>query len=453
MSTFPSRVSRLAAQRWLGAVTLGAAGVAVLAAALSLPSEPSAAAPAPLQPRVTSGSLAPSALCLSSLPGSAPLQRWQPALHLARTQPAAPESWVALGQHWLALAQASGDAGYSLPAAACAEHALTLQPEHAAALGLLARVKLTGHEFAQARALAERILERDGEDPSALASLGDAALELGDLATASASTQRLMDVHPGLPAYARASYLCWLRGEEQPALELARLAIDAAGAPDERETRAWTLLQAAQLFWHRGDVAGAEAGYRMALAVHASYAPAHLGLARAAASREQWLEAAEHASRALSAYPNVEAAGLLGDVLARAGDVEAAAHSYEHAERLGRHDARSLSLFYSVRDREPARALSLARRERQHRADLYTEDALAWALYRTGELAAAAEHSQRALAAGTRDATLLFHRGAIQLALGQRQAGRALVAAALRQNPGFDLTGAAEARRLLGEGA
>jgi hypothetical protein len=39
------------------------------------------------------------------------------------------------------------------------------------------------------------------------------------------------------------------------------------------------------------------------------------------------------------------------------------------------------------------------------------------------------------------------------LALGQRGAGRALLARALQQNPHFDLIGAAEARRLLGRSA
>jgi tetratricopeptide (TPR) repeat protein len=147
----------------------------------------------------------------------------------------------------------------------------------------------------------------------------------------------------------------------------------------------------------------------------------------------------------------VEAAALLGDVLARAGDVEGAARGYDRAEQLGRHDARGLSLFYSAREREPLQALALARREREQRGDPYTEDALAWALYRNGDFSAAAAHAERALGLGTRDALLLFHRGAIQLALGQRQAGRALLAAALEQNPHFDLAGAAEARRLLVE--
>jgi tetratricopeptide (TPR) repeat protein len=314
-------------------------------------------------------------------------------------------------------------------------------------------VKLDAHEFEQAQALAGAVLERDPEDVGALGTLSDAALELGRVEEASLAAQRLMDLDPGLPAYARASYLRWLHGQEHAAIELARLAIDAAGDPQQKDARAWTLVQAAQLFWHRADSVGAEAGYRMALAVRPGYAPALLGLGRVSTSRGELRAAAESFSQALAQQPSVEAAALLGDVLARAGDVAGAARSYARAEQLGRFDSRSLSCFYSARDREPAAALELAEQAHQSRADLYTEDALAWALYRNGRLEAAERHSARALGLGTRDALLLFHRGAIQLALGQRAAGQALLRQALQQNPHFDLAGAAEARRLLGQAA
>jgi len=98
---------------------------------------------------------------------------------------------------------------------------------------------------------------------------------------------------------------------------------------------------------------------------------------------------------------------------------------------------------------EAGRHCQEARRERD---DLYTEDTCAWALYRAGRLDEAEAASRKALALGTPDARLLHHAGAIRLARGDRT-GLALVRRALRLNPGFDLTGAAEAKRLLGERA
>jgi tetratricopeptide (TPR) repeat protein len=151
--------------------------------------------------------------------------------------------------------------------------------------------------------------------------------------------------------------------------------------------------------------------------------------------------------------PLVETAWLWGEALALAGRPDAAARAYAAAVREGEaHDRRSLSLMYSTRNVRPDEALRLARDERATRGDLYTEDALAWALYRNGQLPEARAAIDRARALGTQDARLLFHQGAIYVAQGQEREGRALLERALARNPHFDATSAAEARRLLTEG-
>src|SRR6266536_249691 len=50
------------------------------------------------------------------------------------------------------------------------------------------------------------------------------------------------------------------------------------------------------------------------------------------------------------------------------------------------------------------------------------EDALAWTLFRAGDLRAALAASNKALRLGTRDASFLYHRGAIEAALHMRTA-------------------------------
>ncbi len=116
-------------------------------------------------------------------------------------------------------------------------------------------------------------------------------------------------------------------------------------------------------------------------------------------------------------------------------------------------DGRALSLYLSTHDRDPDEALALAEAESKIRRDLYSEDALAWALYRTGRLREAREASDKALSLGTRDARLYFHAGAIRLAAGERAEGLELLKRTLALNPGFDATGAAEARVLLARNA
>jgi tetratricopeptide (TPR) repeat protein len=390
------------------------------------------------------------ALCLASVPADSRVRRALLAsMKPARALPQRPEHWVGVGHAWMPQLRNTGDSGFALNAEACARVAQEIIPDHPGALGLIALVRLDAHDFGQARELAESLIARDPRDAAALGTLSDAALELGDVPAARDAAQRLMDLSPGLGAYARASYMRWLHGDEAGALELARLAIDAAGDPNDLLTRAWALVQAANLFWNKGDRDGADAGYRMALQVRPAYAPALLGLGKVAAARGSSQEAADFFAQAQAAHSDVETASLLGDTLRRLGDGAGAARQDALAEQIGQHDRRGLALYYANHRIEPARAVALARAELQGRGDIYTEDALAWALYADGQFAEAAQHSERALRLGTRDASLLYHRAAIRLALGQVAPAKALLERALQQNPGFDPNGAEDARRLL----
>jgi tetratricopeptide (TPR) repeat protein len=390
------------------------------------------------------------ASCLAPVPADSRVWRallasMKPALAL----PQRPEHWVGVGHAWMSQVRNSGDSGFALNAEACARVAQEIIPDHPGALGLIALVSLDAHDFARARELAESVIARDPHDAGALGTLSDAALELGDVPEARDSAQRLMDLAPGLGAYARASYLRWLHGDEAGALELARLAIDAAGDPNDLLTRAWALVQAASLFWHKGDHDGADAGYRMALQVRRDYAPALVGRGKVAAARGNSREAADFFTAALAAHADVETASLLGDTLRQLGDEAGATRQDALAEQIGRHDRRGLALHYANRRIQPERAVQLARAELQGRGDIYTEDALAWALYADGQFAEAAQHSDRALRLGTLDASLLYHQGAIRLALGDVGRAKGLLDRALQQNPGFDASGAKDARRLL----
>ena len=84
---------------------------------------------------------------------------------------------------------------------------------------------------------------------------------------------------------------------------------------------------------------------------------------------------------------------------------------------------------------DPAEAVKWARRDLELRHSAAAHDALAWALFRAGEFAPAAEAARAALASGTKDPQILFHAGMIFLAAGETAAGRELLAEAARINP------------------
>lgn len=404
--------------------------------------------PAPAAPMSVDQSLA-----LAVVEGQSPVDleitRDQRAM---RAHPDDAVGWVKLGRAWVRKARESTDPGFYLDADACARLALEQRPELVPALDLRVLVMLNDHRFEEARALAQRIVDAHPEDPMGYGSLSDALLELGRYDEASAAVQKMVDLKPNLASYSRASYLAWLRGDVAGALESSRLAIDSGGDRMDPEPRAWELVQAATVFWHKGDWAGADAGFDLAMGKGmGDYPPALVGKARVALARGDGKRAAELLDRAYAHSPLVLTAWLLGDARAMAGDADGAARAYALVEKEGaRTDRRTLSLYYATKNVEPARALALAEEERKVRGGVYTDDAYAWALHRNGREAEARAAIDRALALGTPDAMLLFHAGAIRIAQRDVAGGRKLVARALALNPKFDVTGADEARALLG---
>ncbi len=371
-----------------------------------------------------------------------------------RARPDDAAGWVSLGRAWVRKARESTDPGFYLDADACAKLALGQQPSFVPALDLRALVMLNDHRFEEARDLAQKIVDVHPEDPMGYGSLSDALLELGRFDEASAATQKMVDLKPNLASYSRASYIDWLRGDVDGALESARLAIDSGGDRADPEPRAWQLVQTATVFWQKGDYAGADAGFDLAMDKGmADYPPALVGKARSALARGDGKRAAELLDRAWTRSRLVQTAWLLGDARAMAGDAEGAAKAYALVEQDGaRTDRRTLSLYYSTKNVQPEKALALAEEERKVRGGVYTEDAYAWALHRNGREAEARASIDRATALGTPDAMLLFHAGAIRIAQRDLAGGRKLVARALALNPKFDVTGAEEASRLLDAG-
>jgi tetratricopeptide (TPR) repeat protein len=359
------------------------------------------------------------------------------------------DTWILLGRGWIRKARESADPGYYLNARACADIVLDFAPGNLLAKNLVGQTLLNDHKFTEARDLAEEILAKEAEDVTALGTLSDANLELGKYPEAVAAANKMVAIKPGLPSYARASYLSWLHGDTKTALQSARFAAESGRDPGFPEPRAWTLVQAALIFWHQGDHEGALAGFTLALKELGEYPPALVGSARVAMARGDAKRAVDLLERAHRQSPLVDTAWRLGDARAAAGDPKGAEEAYTMVVKDGRKsDPRTLALFYAVKNRDIDEAITLARKEMTERPGIYTCDTLAWALHRKGEIKEARELIDRATALGTKDAMLLYHAGAIRIAGGEKDAGRKLVKEALALNPKFDPTGAPEAEKL-----
>jgi hypothetical protein len=94
-------------------------------------------------------------------------------------------------------------------------------------------------------------------------------------------------------------------------------------------------------------------------------------------------------------------------------------------------------------------ALERARAAYARRPSVTAAGALAWTLHRAGRSDEALPYARESLRLGGRDPQALFRAGAIALAGGAPDEGRALLAAATATTPEFSVRYAPEARRLL----
>ena len=76
-------------------------------------------------------------------------------------------------------------------------------------------------------------------------------------------------------------------------------------------------------------------------------------------------------------------------------------------------------LFLATRGEDTDLAVRLAQEEFQQREDVFTHDALAWALAAAGRVDEAGAHLEHALAEGTQDARLFFHAAVIESRAGR----------------------------------
>jgi tetratricopeptide (TPR) repeat protein len=426
---------------------------AVLAACRKSPAPIEAAPPPTVETRRGANVLSAEeskGLCLGDPGGATPLDKeLRKAQERARRLSNKSDEWVLVGRGWVRKARLSSDPGFYRSVDACAAVALEVEPELVPALELRSLVLMNDHRFEEARLIAEDVLARDPGSFVALGTLADALLELGRYDEAAAAAQRQMYARPSMATYSRGSYLRWLRGDTRGAKALIKDALISRDARDP-EPAAWTFVEAASIFWQEADFDGADAVYAEALRWLPDYPAALVGRGRIALARNAAPAAVSYLEKAYRLRPLPETAWLLGDAREMRGDAAGAREAYDRVVKDGRRgDRLTLALFYATKNRDTDEALRLIEEERAGRGGIYVDDTYGWVLFRAGRLQEARQASDRALRLGTPDARLLYHAGSIRIAAGDGAAGRRLVRRALSLNPGFDRTGAAEARRLL----
>jgi tetratricopeptide (TPR) repeat protein len=338
-----------------------------------------------------------------------------------------------LGWMYVAKGRESFDPGFYKLAEQCTVCLETRKPGAFEILLLRGHILQNLHRFKEAEPIARKLAAERGL-PFDFGLLGDVLMERGQLDGAIDAYQKMVDLKPDAPAYARIAHLRWLKGDLKGALEVMRLAASAT-SPHAPESAAWIHSRLALYELQAGDRAAAIDSCRVAFEFQADYPPASLALGRIHLAAGQAAEAVEPLLRAARLNPLPEYQWTLAEALHAAGKADEARKVEVDLNKTGAsNDPRTFALFLATRGAATNTALELAAQELKERADVHTYDALAWAMASAGRWEEARVHSKKALAEGTDDARIRLHAGIIAARVGAiEEASRLLELASSRQ--------------------
>jgi tetratricopeptide (TPR) repeat protein len=337
-----------------------------------------------------------------------------------RNQPRDAGAAVLLADALLRQARATTDSRPASRAEVVLTAVLRDTPSHYDALRMLGAIYLSEHRFREAADIGRRAHNLRPDDAWNYGVMGDALLELGDYDAAFDAFDKAASTRPSATAYARIAYGRELRGD----LDGALLAMQMAGQatpPQDAEAGAWYAAQVGELWLKMGRLAEAEREYRRAAFLFPNYPHATVGEAKVKLARGDHDGALSMYLEQFTRTPTLDLAWRIGDLYAERHERDESERYYQLAEDLAGPAAAqtevNLALFLAEHGRKLPEAVAIAEHVAAARHDIFTEDALAWAYYKTGRLAEAVTTSERAERTGTHDERIRSHAAAIRVAV------------------------------------
>ena len=351
------------------------------------------------------------------------------------------QAWASLGSVYVQQAVATADPSFYGKAEGAFARSLLERPEgnDLAVVGQAA-LAASRHDFAEARDLAQRAIGINAYSSSAYGVLTDALVELGDYPASYASVQKMLELRPGVPSYARVSYAFELQGDLDGAKGALEEVLRLASNPQDV---AFAHRYLGELAFGQGDLDEADRQFSAGLARTSTYTPLLAGRARVAAARGDVDAALKDWTDVVQRLPEPGYLIELGDLYTSLGRTQEAADQYavvRVTEQLFTAAGSDLDVeqsLFSADHGDPAGALRSAERAWQSRRSVVTADTYAWALHVNGRSAEARDLATQAQRLGTRSALFAYHRGMIEMALGDKAAARASLSSALDINPYF----------------
>jgi tetratricopeptide (TPR) repeat protein len=282
------------------------------------------------------------------------------------------------------------------------------------ALRLLTETQLERHLFSTAVESSRRLIQSSPADPWNWGTLGDAYVEMGEYEKGAEAYQKMVSLRPDLASYNRAAHFRFLYGDVPAAIAIMKTAIESGSSSPENV--AWCMVDLGNIYFKSGQLASAQQSFTDALRTFKNYHPAYAGLGRVLAKTGDVPGAIQNYRRAQEITPLPDYAAALFDLYEKTGQHDLAAQQMDLLNVIdkvsiaaGEKANRNLALAFADHDVKLDRALQLAQGELEFRRDVYTYDALAWALYKNHRVAEARQYMEKALALKTPEPAFQLH--------------------------------------------
>lgn len=319
----------------------------------------------------------------------------------------------------------------------------------------LASSLLSQHRFTEALDAARELVASDSGVATSRSMLAEIEMELGMYDSARVHFGSIDKVTAGLSALTRLARWSEIGGRSEEAHRLLLAARDAALQRRDlpAEQLAWFHLRVGDFALRNGRLDEARDAFRAGLAVFPDDYRLYDAMAKLAAVQHHWTEAIRFGETGIAKQLDPATLGIIGDAYAALGDT-AKAEEYFHTMEvavIGQPGPyhRAWSLYLLDHDRRVPEVLAKAREELRTRRDIYGYDLVAWSLHKSGRDREAIVPMRIAMAQGIEDASLYYHSGLIQLALGDAAAARRSLERALAVNPYWHPTQPDAVRKLL----
>ena len=295
---------------------------------------------------------------------------------------------------------------------------LSIDPKNFEANVFKASLRMSQHQFADAKKIAEEAKAINPDNAYVYGILVDANVELGNYEEAVAMSDKMQALKPSLESYSRASYLREIYGDYDGAIAAMKLAVQA-GLPGS-EPQSWSLNVLGDLYYNIGKLDEAERTFQENLFIRPSYAPSMAGLAKVEMKKKNYTRALALLDSANAIMPQSSFEEQKADVYAAMGDTKKAMDKYAEVQKMlitdanSNHHSVSLELarsFIKTNQWDSAKKYAVMEYTiRPKNIDVNNE--LAWIAYSQNDFAKAKEYLKTAMSTGSKNPELL-QRGAL----------------------------------------